>query len=327
ASPDRLLLQLSPLDLLKVGISQNHLRTAGLIMAFFWGFLDDIEDALGVDLFKSLDKQLHATDVDWIWLLLLGIPFFLLVSFIITLINTVLRHFDLRFWQTPTGFKVIGGLFTRQEQFAHFPKIQVVEWSTNPIRRVFGLFSVRMAQAASAALTYRQTLNIPGCFEQQVGAVRRAYFPEESRLTFEEHGVSPLIFWRMVLLRGVLPAGVMFLLTYGMLGWAALWWGLMLPLALYLSRVYHRNWRYYLSEEGLRTRSGIFTLRFILLKWYKVQAVRITQSLYQRRHGLANLIFYTAAGAVKIPFIELEKARLIRNFVLFKVAIDRRKWM
>ena len=38
--PDELILQLSITDLLKVGISQNHIKTAFIIMGIGWGFMD-----------------------------------------------------------------------------------------------------------------------------------------------------------------------------------------------------------------------------------------------------------------------------------------------
>ncbi len=322
-----LLLQLSPFDLLKIGISQNHLRTAGLIMAFFWGFLDDIEDALNIDLFKSLDQRLADNNADWFFLLVLGIPFFLLVSFVLTLINTVLLHYDLKFWKTETGFKIVSGLFTKKERSATLPKIQLIKWDTNPVKQLFEIFSVRLLQAASTAVSRRQSINIPGCYESHLAAVRQAYFPEEGELDFEEGRISKIICWRQVLYLGVLPTALMVLLTLRMLGPSAFWWLLILPLAYFLSLRYQRNWRFYLSEKGLRTNSGIFTIQSVLLQWYKVQAVEVRQSIYQRRKDLANLILYTAAGAVRIPYIKIEKAQEIQNFVLYKIEEDKRSWM
>jgi len=323
----KLLLQLSPFDLLKIGISQNHLRTAGLIMAFFWGFLDDIEDALNIDLFKSLDQRLADNNFDWFFLLLLGIPFFLLISFTLTLINTVLLHFDLKFWKTESGFKIVSGLFTKKERSATLPKIQLIQWNTNPVKQLFEIFSVRLLQAASTAVSRRQSINIPGCYESHLAAVRQAYFPKESELDFEAGRISKVICWRQVLYFGIFPAALMVLLTIRMLGPSAFWWLLILPLAYFLSLRYHRHWRYFLSEEGLRTTAGIFTMRSVLLQWYKVQAVEVRQTIYQRRKGVANLILYTAAGAVRIPYIEIEKARVIQNFALYKIEIDTRSWM
>jgi putative membrane protein len=69
------------------------------------------------------------------------------------------------------------------------------------------------------------------------------------------------------------------------------------------------------------------TRRTVLLQWYKVQAVSIRQRFFLRRVGLAQLVLYTAAGAVSIPYIPLEKARAVQNFVLYKIETDSREWM
>jgi len=95
----------------------------------------------------------------------------------------------------------------------------------------------------------------------------------------------------------------------------------------FTSRIFHRNWKFHLSEEGILTEHGILGTQFTLLKWYKVQAVKTRQSIYQRRKDVADLYFYTAAGSVRIPYISLEKAQQITNYVLYKVEVDNRSWM
>jgi membrane protein YdbS with pleckstrin-like domain len=63
---------------------------------------------------------------------------------------------------------------------------------------------------------------------------------------------------------------------------------------------------------------------FILLTWNKIQSVEIEQSLYQQKHGLANLSMQTAGGEIRVPYIELTTAHLIRNYALYK--IETSKW-
>ena len=64
-----------------------------------------------------------------------------------------------------------------------------------------------------------------------------------------------------------------------------------------------------------------------LLKWFKIQGIEIQQGIYQRRKELCNLVFYTAAGTVKIPYIELKKAKRMKNFILFKIENSEKPWM
>lgn len=322
-----LLLRLSPNDLFKIGVSQNHLRTAGLIMAFFYGFLDDIEQALGFNFMKSTEKWVQNEGGGWFLYLLAGIPIFILISFLITLIRTALRYYDFKFFRTETGFKSESGLFTKNEQSGNLQKIQLIRWTVSPIKKYFGMFAVSLRQAASMVVTRRNSIFIPGCYKPHLNSIRQTYWPEEELLDFEEHKISKLICWRQVLYMGILPAVGLTIFNFFDNGFSALGWLSIIPIVYGLSLLYHKNWRYLISEEGIRTQSGIFTMRYNLLQWYKVQAVDIRQSIYQRRKDVAHLTLYTAAGSVRIPYIELDKARAIHDFVLYKVEIDKRKWM
>lgn len=326
---ESLLFRLSSFDLLKIGVSQNHLRTAGIIMAFFLGFFDDLEEAFDFDLSKKIEEMLGLAQHDstFQYYLLLGIPFFLFVSFFITLFNTVLRYFDLRFWRTERGFKMISGLFTRQEVSANLQKIQYLRWSSSPLMRLFGMQAVRLPQAASVTVSRKMAVSVPGCYEQHLAPIRSAYFPEETTLEFEEHGVNARIIRRQVLLQGVLPVALLMVFSYSWLGTSVWVWALWLPVAFWQAVRYHRSWHWFISEEGLRKVHGVVTRRTVLLQWYKVQAVSIRQRFFLRRVGLAQLVLYTAAGAVSIPYIPLEKARAVQNFVLYKIETDSREWM
>src|SRR5690606_26042432 len=102
---------------------------------------------------------------------------------------------------------------------------------------------------------------------------------------------------------------------------------LWLPMALWLNYRYYRTWKWHVSQEGLRTSWGVVNRHNILLQWYKVQAVSVSQNWFLRRRGLANLTLYTAAGSVKLSYITMEKAKEVQDFVLYKVEVDNRSWM
>lgn len=326
---DNLLMQLYPIDLLKVGISQNHIRGLGIILGFgFWIFqtLEEVVYSEGRNMANALEEQLNVgTAIYYGVYLMVALVIF---SILISLVMTVFQHFDLKFFRTKVGFKVISGLFTKREASANINKIQLIRWQDSILKRIFGIFQLGLFQASSAAVNTRQSINVPGCYEYQINTVRATYFPEEQYLNYSVHGISPLIIGRRVLYLGGIPMAILLInawLNQSILmgGFAFIW-----PVFIYLtSRIYHKNWKFHLSEEGILTEHGILGTQFTLLKWYKVQAVKTRQSIYQRRKDLADLYFYTAAGSVRIPYIPLEKAQEITNYVLYKVEVDNRSWM
>ena len=62
-------------------------------------------------------------------------------------------------------------------------------------------------------------------------------------------------------------------------------------------------------------------------QWYKIQYLQLNQSIYQRRKKLATVIIHTAAGQIKIPYIDLELAQKINNYAVFKVESSERSWI
>ncbi|MFK7772395.1 MAG: PH domain-containing protein [Saprospiraceae bacterium] len=326
--PEEELLHLSPLDLVKIGVSQNHLRTAAIVFAFMFTSMDYIEDITGWKLENGIDNLLGSSSNTLLMGLITIVPFFIIIAFLISLVRTVIRYYDLRFFKTALGFKVVAGLFTRNEQSASMQKIQLIRWTTNPIKKAFSLFDISLRQAASTAIARKQSIYVPGCYEEQLSSVRAAYFPEESQLSFEEHVIHPLVIYRRVLYFGLLPAGIFLLNGYwdGEMGnyyWAIIW----VVIVLLLSWVYQRNFKYFVSDEGIRVSTSIIGRTETLLKWFKIQGVEIQQGIYQRRKDLCNLVFHTAAGTVKIPYIELEKAKMMEDFVLYKIENSEEPWM
>ena len=257
------------------------------------------------------------------------VPLYIIISFLVSLIRTVIRYYELRFYKTASGFKVISGLITRNEQSAHMQKIQLIRWTTNPVKKAFKLFDISLRQAASTAIVRKQSIYVPGCYEAQLDAVRQAYFPEEQQLSFEEHVIHPLVIYRRVLYIGLLPAVLVYLNYW----WSdpntsvGYWMFLWVVIVLFFSWIYQRNYRYFVSDEGIRISTAIIGKEETLLKWYKIQGVEIQQGIYQRRKDLCNIVFHTAAGVVKIPYIELEKAKKMEDFILYKIESSEESWM
>lgn len=324
----KLLFQLSPLDLIKIGISQNHFRTAGIIMVFFLSFFDDLEEALDINLSKKFEEFLGmAQDADFLPYLLIGVPFFFAVSFIITLFRTVLQYFNLKFWRLEKGFRMESGLFTKQEVYADLGKLQFVRWDSSPLKRLYKMVSVRLPQAASVQVSRRLSANVPGCYLEHLEAIRHAYFPDEKNHPETQHGINWRMAVRMFIIQGIFPVAVGMLLSWNWFGSDVWSWLLWLPFALWLSIKYYKTWYWRVSEEGIRTSWGVLNRHNVLLQWYKVQAVTIRQNVFLKRRGLAHLILYTAAGAVSVPYIEIEKAQELKDYVLAKVEKDNRDWM
>ena len=323
-----LILHLRPGDLVKIGISQNHLRTAAIIFAFFFALAEDVSEVLeDIDLFNRISTEVEALVKGSFMLALIAVPVFLLISFFVSLIRTVFVYYDTRFWKTTHGFKLVSGLITRKEKSAQKDKIQLIAWNTNPIRKLFGMFRMSLYQASSVEVFGDKSITVPGCYQSHVDRTIERVIPDAHQAEYEEHRVHPLARFRFILFAGLLPCivlsaiGIVFGRQLAFIVW------LYLPVAIWMGQLYYRKKRILLHPDLALLKGGIIGNEYKLLQIYKVQAVRLRQSFYQWRRDLATVSLYTASGDVSIPFIPIRKAEEIRDYVLYRIETDKRGWM
>lgn len=322
-----LILSLSSKDLIKVGISENHLRTAAIIFAFFVGIADDLDQLVGVDLYGRLEDTTNAMSLLGILATLVAIPIFIGFSFFITLISTVLKYYGLKFWREGQSFKVVSGLFTRNEKTIQKPKIQLIRWVTSPLKQIFGIYQMNIYQAANIEQNKDRSLVIPGCYKPQVDHTLDAIVPTFRNSEFSSHKMDATIVYRMVFLFGFLPA-----VFFGFFAW---WnegftqWLLVLifPLAIWMGRAYQTKRRFKIHPDFIISESGIFGHIFKLMEIYKIQSVMIESSPFQRMRGLTTLHIYTAGGNITFPYLNEKIAKQARDYIMYRVEKDKRSWM
>ncbi len=322
-----LILSLSPKDLIKIGISENHLRTAAIIFAFFLGLADDLDQLMGWDIYGQLENTTTAMSIFGLLATLLAIPLFIGISFTITLIRTVLKYYGLKFWREGKSFKVVSGLFTRNEKSIQKSKIQVIRWVTSPLKRLFGIYQLNIYQATNVDQNQDKSLVIPGCYQQQVDHTLDRIVPDFKAAVFTAHRMHPSIVRLMVFLFGFIPAvlfGLMAWYNEGMMQWLLT---LVFPLAIWMGYLYQRKRRLKIHPDFIVSEGGIFGNSYKLIEIYKVQSVHIESSPMQRRRGLTSLHVFTAGGDISFPYLNAVIARQARDYILYRVEKEEKSWM
>jgi putative membrane protein len=324
---EKVLFRLGIKDLVKVGVSVNHLKTGGIILAVFWGLYTQVGEILEQYSFENmLNRTFEEASLQWLYWIALMLPIFLILAFLTSLILTVIRHFNLKIVERKKGLRITSGLFNRKEQTALYSKLQIYTWVTNPIRMLFGMFNIRLKQASSEDVGSRDSIVVPGCYEDQRDMLRNWFFRDYVD-SFNILGVDKAIIFRYTLFFGIIPAAAITVLgilldNYSMLG--ILVWP---PIAYFLFRLYQRKWKIYVNENMLIAERGIFGLKAEYMYLYKIQSVGLRQTPYQRRHNLANLMIYTAAGEIHIPYMQESEARKLADYLLYKAESTLKKWM
>ncbi len=80
------------------------------------------------------------------------------------------------------------------------------------------------------------------------------------------------------------------------------------------------------ARDGLAARRGLLGYRVDAFLFRKVQSVRVKQSPLQRRKRLATLEIRLASDGVAVPYIDHGTACRLRDYILWTVESDRRRW-
>ncbi len=311
----------SILDLFKIGLSQDHFRAVIILFAFAMGKFNDIKDLLGDELNEYLDELSSNAILNSIYVIAGLLLVFFIASFLFSLIRTLVKFYKFSLLETRTGLRTQAGLFTKREQNINYNKLQLFKYGNSLVMRFFGLSWVRISQASSEESAARDSVNLPGCYAAEVQVLKHKIFEEINLPTSLDNKIDPSIVKRRVLFLGVIPALLIGIpLSYFT---DFVWWSFLslaiIPLMYLFIFFYQRNFAYGFSEELLHVKTGGINRKNTICWLYKAQTAEISQTLYQRKHQLADLSIGTAAGSIDLPFIRLKEAQLLQNYILYKV--------
>lgn len=318
------IISLSTTDLLRAGLTENHIKSGGLIIFFFLWIYNNLKDA-GVDV---EDYTGHIAG-EWInfSLLLSLLSLFLIISVSISLFRTVVVNFNLSMFRTPAGFKILHGLFTRKETSARDHKIQYISWSDNLLKKGIGFYNLYIHQASPGQLKLKENIRIPGIRKTHIHALTTYLYGMNDIQNIPLHSVKSPYFTRFamitVMLSVVSGAGI-YLFSQPKYTVYLLIISLFLIVLRFMS---FRKKKYSLTSDMLFFKGGTFGDTYALLPIYKIQAAAIHQSWYQWRHHLCDVKIFTASGPLVIPYISLREGYALVQILTYSAETDKRPWM
>jgi putative membrane protein len=321
------LLVLSPQQLLKIGLSANHLGSA--ILLFFLGlsFAERIGELLGFNVYDNLSQVLLSLSLS---ILLFILPAILLLAILYSLVRTYLRYFQLEVKEDDHHLLVSHGLTKKQEKSLIPSKIQIIEWHSNWVREKLGFGEMNFRQASAEQNRSQERIALPGCtLMQRQDILDELGMGDLKHKTGQFLRVDPSYYTRGLLLKG----GALILTSIAVIGLLSNFYYAFL-LAFPLSMVwffgwktYYKNLQYCVKEKYFTKTSGVYDVSQIYFYWHKIQGLKLYSSPFMRRKNLVNIVFYTAGGSVSLPYIRKEEAHAIVNKVLFHVSSSKISWM
>ena len=328
------LLRLDWRDMIKIGLSDKR---ALVFLALLGPLLERMGDSVeGMIADLILDGANGALEVGAVPGALVIVALFAGVLVILALASIAAafwryHNFELRL--DGNTLRSTGGLLTRHEVSMGLGKIQTLRLQQGPILRSFSRFRMTARQARSSHKNdSAKDFTIPVVSGEEAPHLRELFLDEEGHgldqvpTSARFEAISPY-FMRTRIIISVLAPIILGIALFPLGRDPEVFFPLLLtPPAIFLV---YRTWRhagYLYTDEGLVRRSGIIGYRTVALLYRKVQRVTVMQSPLQRRKNLATLRVYMASGSVKLPYIRHDLAKLLRDYILFKVESSQQAW-
>ncbi len=324
--PEEIILKLTPLDLLKIGISQNHLRTGLIIVAFGFQIFQQIQD-----MFKEKADEYSNEFVGFIsnsnWALITFlIAFFLIISILFSLFRTAFKYFDFKLLKKEGTYRVESGLINKRNVVIPHNKVQELNWETGPIKKQFGIYNIVFKQAVSGQNRRQQLVDAPGCLSKHLELLKTDLFGEDQLSSTPKIYSNSYYFRRLWILYGWLPmilAAPFFYSEWLFYGGAFFW---IIASAVYSYLILKKHY-FRMDNDQIRISSGAISHEWKQMELYKIQSVEFRQTIFQKQRSLASLHLMNASGSMTIPYINESMAKEIYNYLLYHTEIAEKEWM
>lgn len=323
------LLSLSLSDLLKVGFTQNHLRSGLILFAIVNGYIWQFEEYLIKPFEPYLEETAKNLLTTWFLLLPFAVAAFLIISVLTSLVSTVLRYYGFSFYLTEEGLEMESGLFNRNSYNVPYEKIQYFRWESNPLRRIIGYRTLKVKQAGNQAINERKLIGIPGLKSRPLLKVIQKQYPDRKGTKYSYYQPHKLLFLQRLFWLGLLPSLVVsaILFTQNFL------WYFYLPIAPFLILVAFLSYKYWRSI-GLRVNANYVELRRgyvfpkrMVIPNYKLQNLSLSQSFLQGFRKLQSFHFHSAAGTISMAHLPDKASRELYDYLAYCIESSNAKWM
>ncbi len=329
ATDSALLFQLDFMTLVKVGVSSNLFKGVGLLLAFFaylYNFvMDFVTQFFDLNLEEDFKNRIPET-LTFATILIIGV---LIAGFLITVLSTVLKYFDLKIVKNQQNYEVEYGLFKKVNKVIKKTKTQIFEIRSNPIKNLFKIKSVYVSQASSHQVTEKQKIGLVGLSNEHLNMLFESLYQLEFKeLTYEVTRSQNRLFFRYFYKNMFVIIGLSIAAYFTIFNWVSIAGIIILFLSLsWLAFLKVKKSSVGINPNLISIRKGSIDTKFKLIEIHKLQSVSLGRNMFQQYNGHADLILETASGTITVEYLKLHKALQLVNYLTYKVESTNKGWI
>lgn len=317
-------------DLLKVSISENHFKSLALLFAFLFSGYVQVKDFLEtLELDQKFDAILEENAnslLGDLFLMLFLFVFSFIISVIISFVTTFIRHFNLQVSIENNRLEIDQGLITKQNNILKKQKVQSIEVLTNPIQQKLDIYNVVFKQAVSGKVNNKKIIKVVGFNMEHINVLKNVLFLNTDFNNQKKQ--KPDSYYKVQLFFRSFLFLILLNLVFGLISNSLFLINMLLiPLLIVMVLLKYKKSYYYFNKDMLVVGSGQIATKTTYFEHFKLQHIKIKQTIFQKRKNVANLVIQTASGKIILPCIRINKAIEMYNFMLYKSETSTKKWM
>jgi len=337
------LLELSTKDVIKYGIiSQKGLFIGAILFSFM-----SQNQALVAWLFKYLNAIYQVPDFTKItlsqgviYVLIVGLIIFIVLQ-LLSIIWALLKFYQFKIEKNEDRLQANMGLLSKVSATIPLKKIQLYRISENPIHKFFKACTITIETAGGvntdkAGIVMRWLA--PYINTTKVKDFVQAIEPK-IKLGNVEWRLIPQRAWKRVIKKSLISLVIFTLVFYGITlfpffeskKYTWILPVLLIPVTFLYAKNYVKKTAYFINNDIICFKSGVWFSKQSFVKISKIQTIEIQQTYFDRRNKMATLEIDTAGSNpllhhVKIPYLEVDDAYKIRQFIQDKIKATEFNW-
>jgi len=253
-----------------------------------------------------------------------------MIAFLSSFVRIFIVYFNLTAYLKEEGFEISQGLFTKKSILLKKQKIQNITISTNPLKRLIGISFITFKQAVSGKLNKKKDklIRIVGCNKDQLEIIKKSLF-DVTQVESEKEIFPANYYKRRLFIISFIFLIMLYSILYMIFNHVEILYSaiIIFPIVVFLIFKKVEKRFYKITDSMLLVGSGLLETHQTYLEIFKVQNIKMKQTFFQKRNNVADLVFQTASGKIKIPCINFEIAVKIYNHTLYKVETCKIPWM
>ena len=324
---DKIKISLS--SLIKIGLTRNYLQTFGLLVAFSFQIIDQLQDFFYKDDASVYDDIFEASYDEYLGLVGIALFFGLIaVVVIFNLARTLLTYYNYQIHLKDKHLTASYGLTDSHIISVPANKVQMFQFQQNYFQKLMNLFEVKIKQVESNEDNKKKKgLIIPGANYLELNTLFNVIF--SNNLIDLKNGYKPHV--RVLAIKIAIlciPAFIALMILYFTESLFYSW--IILPfftlgfLLIYLEK---KKKKMVFKDDFLVIKNGIWDITTTYLPVDKIQKISISQSIFQEKRQIGSLNLYTAAGIVTLYYYDFNLLQHMVNEILYKIEKNKHSWM